>query len=116
VPRRLEVNSRSGSTSLDFTQAVISRSTLDVTLSMHASSLTLIVPPGVVVDTDEVALRSATIRHREVREPGAPIKLLITVSGEIAQSSVSIRASRPRRRTFWAWLLRRPRPAAPIAS
>ena len=114
VPRRLEVDARSGSTSLDFTQAVVSHSTLDITVSMWASSLTLIVPPGAVVDTDGVALHSATIRHREVRGPGTSVKLLINVSGEIKQSSVSIRGPRRPRRTFWAWLLRRPRPTASI--
>jgi hypothetical protein len=39
--------------------------------------------------------------------------LSIRVSGKVGNGSVRARPPRPPRRTFWQWLLRRPRPALP---
>jgi hypothetical protein len=74
---------------------------------VNSGSLTLITRPGIVVDTDDVAVRSGSVR---IRPPGdAPARALLNVhvSGKIGSGSVR---ARPPRRTFWQWLLRRPKP------
>lgn len=105
VPRRLEVEARSSNAVIDFTQAIITQPTLDLTVSLRSGNLQLIVPPGVAVDVDSVAVHSGNVRQRVRRESGTPVKLLVTVSGNVRSGNVIVRGPR---RTFWAWLLRRP--------
>ena len=116
VPRRMEVQVTSGHVRLDFTEAVITEPLLYIDAQVYSGTLRLVTRPGILVDTDDVTLRSSTVRVREPWDPGVPAQLRIQVSGEV--SSGIIAASPPRlRRTFWAWLLRRPHryalPAAP---
>jgi hypothetical protein len=107
VPRRLEVDVKSGRVLLDFTQAVLTQPVLDITVAIDSGSLKLIVPPGVAVDVESISVGSGTIRQRVHPEPGAPVKLRITVSGHVKSGNVVVRAPR---RTFWDWLRRRPLP------
>ncbi len=116
VPRRMEVQVTSGHVQLDFTEAVITEPLLYIDAQVRSGTLRLVTRPGILVDTDDVALRSSQVHVREPWGPGAPAQLRIQVSGEI--SSGIIAASPPRlRRTFWEWLRRRPHqyalPAAP---
>ncbi|MCW2881624.1 MAG: hypothetical protein JWQ95_5724 [Sphaerisporangium sp.] len=111
VPGRLEVATRSGQAIVDFTEAVITRQTMDLTVSIGSGNLLLIVPPEVTVDVESVSIRSGTVRQRARRQPGVPIKLLVSVSGSIQSGRIVVRGPR---RTFWDWLLRRPlQPRAP---
>jgi DUF1707 SHOCT-like domain len=116
VPHRLEVESRSGNVVIDFTQAVITQPTLDLTVSIRSGNLVLIVPPEVAVDVDSIATRNGNVWQRVRREPDAPVKLLVTMSGNVRNGNVVVhdprRAARGPRRTFWAWLRRRPLPPA----
>jgi hypothetical protein len=107
VPRRLEVDVKSGSVVLDFTQAVLTQSVLDLTVAIGSGSLTLIVSPGIAVDVDSISVDSGNIRQRVRPEPGAPVKLQVAVSGHVKSGNVTVRAPR---RTFWDWLRRRPLP------
>ena len=88
VPQRMVIDSKSGSVVLDFTDAVIALPTLEIEASVRSGSLTLVVPPDVFVDVDEVAVGSG---------------------------SVTVRPPKPPRRSFWQWLLRRPRPTTGLA-
>jgi hypothetical protein len=105
VPQRLEVRLTSGSVTLDFTEAVLSRPTLLINADMRSSSLKLVTKPGVVVETDDVVTRSSTVKVRAPRGPQVPVTLRIQVSGNLSSSTIT---ARPPRRTFWQWLLRRP--------
>ncbi|GII04352.1 hypothetical protein Pta02_63600 [Planobispora takensis] len=107
VPRRMEVEIGSGHAILDFTQAVLTHPAMDLSVAIGSGRLLLIVPPGVAADVDSVTVRSGSIRQRARLEPGAPVKLLVTVSGSVKSGSVVVR--RPRR-SFWDWLRRRPHP------
>lgn len=107
VPRRLEVDVKSGSVVLDFTQAVLTQSVLDLTVAIGSGSLKLIVSPGIAVDVDSISVDSGNIRQRVRPEPGAPVKLQIAVSGHVKSGNVTVRAPR---RTFWDWLRRRSLP------
>jgi hypothetical protein len=112
VPRRLTVEARHGNVALDFSGAVLSQPTLDLAISIGHGNIVLIVPPEVVVDVDSVSIGHGVIRQRVHRQPGAPVKLLVTVSGSVRHGNLVIRSARTGpRRTFWDWLLGR-RPAA----
>jgi uncharacterized protein DUF1707 len=109
VPRRIEVRVTSGGCKLDFTDAIISHSSLEVDAQVRSGSLTLITKPGIAVDTDDVAIGSGNIKVRAPWGTDVPITLLITVSGRVGSGVI---VARPPRRSFWDWLRRMPRPYA----
>jgi hypothetical protein len=112
VPKRMEIRVTSGSVRLDFTEAVITQPVLEIDAEVHSGSLTLITKPGIVVDADDVSIHSGTVKVRPPGHPGVPALLSIHVSGKIGSGTITARPPRPPRRTFWQWLLRRPRPRA----
>jgi Domain of unknown function (DUF1707) len=105
VPQRMEINVASGSVKLDLTEAVISSPTLKLDIDVHSGSLLLVTRPGIVVDTDDVAVRSGSIGVKTHRRRDAPVVLRVQVSGDVRSGSFK---ARPPRRTFLQWLLRRP--------
>jgi hypothetical protein len=105
VPQRMEVNVASGSVKLDLTRAVISSPTLQLDIDVHSGSLLLVTRPGIVVDTDDVAVRSGSVGVKTHRRHDVPVVLRVQVSGNVASGSFK---ARPPRRTFLQWLLRRP--------
>lgn len=111
VPKRMEVKVGSGSVKLDFTAAVITQATLRMDVEVSSGSLVLITKPGIVVDADDISVRSGSVK---VEPPGeAPTVLRIQLAGKVGSGRVKARPPRPPRRTFWQWLLRRPKPALP---
>ena len=116
VPRRMEIRVRSGSVRLDFTEAVITEATLLIDAEVSSGSLILITRPGIVVDTDDVSVGSGSVRVRPPLDPGTPALLSIQVSGKVGSGSVTARPPRLPRRTFWQWLLRRPKPRPALPS
>jgi len=113
VPQRIEVRVTSGSVTLDFTEAVITQPSLQIDADVRSGKLTLLTRPGIVVDTDDVAVRSGGIKVRAPWGPDVPVILLIQVSGNVGSGHIAARPPRPPRRTFWEWLRRRPRPHVP---
>ena len=119
VPRRMEVRVKSGAVTLDFTEAIITQPVLPIEAEVGAGALTLVIKPGIVVDMDEVAVRSGAL---EVKAPwGQDASVLrIEVSGKVGSGVISARPRRrprpprPPRRTFWQWLTRQPRPRPAI--
>jgi uncharacterized protein DUF1707 len=107
VPRQIEVRITSGHARLDFTQAVISTRSLRIDAEVGSGSLTLVTRPGVVVDTDDVAVRSGHVKVHAPWGPDVPVILEVTLSGKVRSGHI---VARPPRRSFWQWLLRRPRP------
>ncbi len=105
VPQRMEVSVTSGSVKLDFTRAAISQPTLQVAADVRSGSLTLVTKPGIVVDADDVAVSSGSVKVRTHRGPAAPVILRVEVTGKVRSGSLT---ARPPRRTFLQWLLRRP--------
>jgi Domain of unknown function (DUF1707) len=111
VPKRMEIKVGSGSVRLDFTEAVITQATLAIDVEVSSGSVLLITKPGIVVDVDDISIGSGSVK---VPPPEDVSTLLsIRVSGKVGNGSVRARPPRPPRRTFWQWLLRRPRPALP---
>jgi len=113
VPRRMEVRVTSGHVTLDFTQAVITQPSLDVYAKVGSGKLTLVTRPGVVVDLDDVAVRSGGVKVRAPWGPDVPAVLRVQVSGQVGSGHI---VARPPRRTFWQWLLRRPHSYPPAGA
>jgi DUF1707 SHOCT-like domain len=107
VPQRMQVRVSGGSVTLDFTEAVISQPSLLIDADVNASRLTLVTPPGVVVDTEEVAADGSYLKVRAHRGPDVPVILRIQVSGKVSGGHIT---ARPPRRTFRPWLRRHPQP------
>jgi len=115
VPKRMEIRATSGSVRLDFTEAVITQPVLRIDVEVTSGSLTLITKPGIVVDTDDVSIRSGTVKVPPPEGPEVPALLSIHVAGKVGSGTIMARRPRPPRpprRTFWQWLLRRPGPRA----
>jgi hypothetical protein len=105
VPQRIEARVTSGSIKLDLTQAIVVQPVLEVDVSVRSGSVTILTRPGIEVDADDVAVRSGSVGIRHHRGPAVPVILRVRVSGQVGSGSFK---ARPPRRSFVAWLLRRP--------
>jgi hypothetical protein len=107
VPQRMEVKVTSGNVTLDFTKAVIPQAVIQIDAEVRSGNLTLITKPGIVVDADEVVVRSGSIKVRTPWGHDVPEILRVEVSGKVGSGDIN---ARPPYRTFWQWLTRQPRP------
>jgi hypothetical protein len=105
VPRRMEVHVTSGEVKLDFTSAAISEPVLRLDADVRSGRLVMVTRPGIVVDTDDVAVSSGEIKVRAHRGADVPVILRIEVTGKVRSGHLK---ARPPRRTFLQWLLRQP--------
>lgn len=103
VPQRMEVSVTSGRVKLDFREAVITGRTLRIDASVRSGHLTLITRPDIVVDADDVSVRSGRVRIRPWHGPKPPEILRIEVAGKVGSGGFH---ARPPHRTFWQWLRR----------
>jgi len=106
VPQRIEARVRSGRIRLDFTQAVITQPSLRLDAEVRSGHLVLITKPGIVVDTDDVAVRSGHVKVRTPWGADVPEVLRIEVAGTVGSGHF---VARPPHRSFWQWLTRQPR-------
>jgi hypothetical protein len=109
VPQRMELRVTSGHIKLDFTQAVITQPSLQIDAEVRSGHVILITRPGIVVDTDDVVVRSGHVRVRAPWGSDVPEVLRIDVSGTVGSGHL---VARPPLRTFWQWLTRQPKPYA----
>jgi hypothetical protein len=110
VPQRIEVRVTSGYITLDFTEAVITHPSLQIDADVRSGRLTLVTRPGVVVDADDVAVRSGNVKVRAPEGPEVPVILRIHVSGQVGSGSITARSPR---RAFRRRLRRGPAEARP---
>lgn len=106
VPKELDVKVTSGSVRLDFTQAVITQRVLRIAAEVQSGSLTLITKPGIVVDADDVSVRSGGVKVRAPWRHDVPVLLRVEIAGAVSSGTITVR---PPRRSFWQWLRRAPR-------
>ena len=111
VPQAMDVKVTSGSVVLDFTHAVITAPVVTLHAEVKSGSVVLVTKPGIVVDTDDVAIHSGSAKVRAPWGHDVPAILRVEVSGSVGSGSL---VARPPRRTFWQWLLRR-RPSYAVA-
>lgn len=109
VPASMDLKVSSGRIKLDFTQAVITRPVLHIDAEVRSGHITLITKPGIVVDADDVTVRSGRVQVRAPQGAGVPVLLRIDVAGRCGSGRI---VARPPRRSFWQWLRRAPRPYA----
>jgi hypothetical protein len=109
VPSRMDLKVTSGHIRLDFTQAVITAPALHIDADVRSGHITLITKPGIVVDADDVTVRSGHVQVRAPWGADVPVLLRIDISGKCGSGHIT---ARPQRRTFWQWLRRAPRPYA----
>jgi hypothetical protein len=110
VPRRMDLRVRSGGIRLDFTEALITWPMLHIDAEVGSGGLVLITRPGIVVDADDVSIRSGSVKVKAPwDDAGVPVTLRIEVNGSVASGRIK---ARPPRRSFWGWLSRGPRPYA----
>jgi hypothetical protein len=107
VPQRMEVKVTSGHVLLDFTQAVITQPTLKLDVDVRSGHVKLLTRPGIVVDADEVAVRSGHVRVKAPWGSEVPVQLHIEVTGRVGSGHL---VARPPFRNFWQWLTRQPKP------
>jgi hypothetical protein len=105
VPQRMELKVTSGHVVLDFTQAIITQPTLQLNIEVRSGHVVLRTKPGIVVDADDVAIRSGHVRVRAPWGPDVPLLLRIEVTGKVGSGHFM---AGPRPRTFWQWLTRQP--------
>ena len=107
VPRRMEIRLTAGNVKLDFTEAVITQDTLHIDVDLGiGGDLTLVIRPGIVVDTDSLTATLGEAKIRQVTDPHTPVILRVELAGRVRGGGVVARLPR---RTFWQWLLRKPR-------
>jgi hypothetical protein len=112
VPKRMEIEVIGGNVRLDFTQALITEPALEIDATVKGGNLVIVTRPGVVVETDDMRMVGGNIVDRSAGTESAPVVLTVQVSGTVRGGNFRIGPPRPPRRSFWAWLLRRPRPAS----
>ena len=81
VPQRLILRPSWCDVMLDFTDALITHSTLPVEMNMRGGSLILVAAPGVVVDTGALAVRGTDVTTGAGASRGRPILLRIELAG-----------------------------------
>ncbi len=107
VPANIEAKVAGGNVKLDLTQAVVSQPTLSVDADLRGGNLTLVTRPGIVVDTDDLAMRGGNMHFGKGTDRPGPVTLRVEVSGRIIGGNLVVRLPR---RSFWQWLTRQPRP------
>jgi Domain of unknown function (DUF1707) len=75
VPQRMEVKVTSGHVKLDFTQAVITQPSLKLDIDVRSGHVRLVTKPGIVVDADDVAIRSGHVKVRAPWGSDVPVQL-----------------------------------------
>lgn len=113
VPQRIDVRVTSGAVVLDFTEAVITQPLLRIDAEVRSGTLRLVTKPGIVVDTDDVAIRSGQVKVKAPWDHELPELLRIEIAGKVGSGTIAAGPPRLPRRTFWQWLARRPRSDAP---
>jgi len=105
VPKRMDLKVSSGHITLDFTEAVITQPALHIDVDVRSGHITLITRPGIVVDADDVSVRSGHVRVHAPWGTDVPVLLRIDLAGACGSGHIT---ARPPRRTFWQWLRRAP--------
>jgi hypothetical protein len=105
VPSQIFASCTSGRITFDFTEADCRHQNVTASVSAKSGSIIFVVPVGWGVNMDDVSVASGSVRNKaaELPAPGMPT---IIVHGQTKSGSVKARYPR---RSFWDWLLRRPR-------
>jgi len=107
IPQRMQIKATAGNVKLDFTEAVITGSTLHVEIDLGlGADLLLITKPGIVVETDDLTMRGGDVKIQDATDQ-VPVTLTVVISGRVRGGNVVARFPR---RNFGQWLRREPPP------
>lgn len=96
LPHRIEVKVKWANVTLDLTEAVITRDTLDVVVAMTGGDLTLVTRPGVLVDLDDLRLTHCQVKQRETPvSADIPLVLRVRVKGAKKHGRIAVGPARP---------------------
>lgn len=100
APRRLKVTARAGSVKLNYSEAVIRHSELEIDLDVHAGSVCIVLPYGATAEADSIDVEAGSVKHSTSQVPvaGAPH---FRVTGRAKAGSLKIRY--PRRFLRWTF-------------
>ena len=87
VPQRIEVRVKSGHVKPDFTEAVITQPLLRIDAKVGSGGLKLLTRPGIMVDADDVAVRSGRVKVSAPWGPDVPVIGRVNQVGESARTS-----------------------------
>jgi hypothetical protein len=73
---------------------------------VRSGHVKLLTRPGIVVDADDVIIRSGGVKVKTPWGAEGPVDLHIVVTGKVGSGHL---VARPRNRTFWQWLTRQPK-------
>ena len=88
VPHTLVVRNRMSSTDLDFTDAEISHPEVNLELDVSGGSVTMLLPDGASVTTDDLEVSLGSVKNKVSDQVGRPH---FVVTGEIRAGSLTIR-------------------------
>jgi uncharacterized protein DUF1707 len=91
VPQRLILRPSWCDVMLDFTDALITHSTLPVEMNMRGGSLILVAGPGTVVDTSALAVRCTDVTTGAGASRGRPILLRLELAGRMRYGWLELR-------------------------
>lgn len=95
VPRRMEIRLMFCDAKLDFTDALITHTTLQIDVDLRiGGNLTLVTRPGIVVDADDLTRSSGDIKIRPAADPDTPVALRIQLSGQSRGGDITARPPR----------------------
>jgi len=110
VPACIELRTQMCRVTLDFTHAVITSSVLRIDADMQHGKLFIVSPPGIVINTDGLALTYSKLKLRS-KDAAADPRLRIELAGRLLHAKVI--EQRPQRRKAagrWPRWTRSPRP------
>ncbi|MFF1920074.1 DUF1707 domain-containing protein [Streptomyces sp. NPDC058221] len=107
VPRRMEIRLMFCDAKLDFTDALITHSTLRLDVDLRiGGNLILVTRPGIVVDTDGLERSSGDVKVRPASDTDAPTVLRVLLAGQSRGGDI---IARPPRRKLSERLRRTPK-------
>jgi hypothetical protein len=113
VPQRMRIKATAGNVRLDFTEAVITNSTLHIEIDLGiGADLLLVTKPGIVVETDDLTVRRGNVKIRPTADQ-VPVTLTVVLSGQVRGGDVEARFPR---RSLRQWVRREPPPYQSITS
>jgi hypothetical protein len=113
VPQRMRIKATAGNVRLDFTEAVITHSTLHIEIDLGiGADLLLVTKPGIVVETDDLTVRRGDVKIRATADQ-VPVTLTVVLSGQLRGGDVEARFPR---RSLRQWVRREPPPYQSMTS
>src|SRR2546430_13767350 len=95
------VRIRSGNVTLDFPDAEITSPALQIDAEIHHGHMNLVTKPGIVVNTDDLAIHGSNVKAGALPGAAVPVMLRIDVDGPRHHSNLRVPPHNEPARTVW---------------